>query len=59
AVGGSNPGEQLQFGPDDGFTGGEVGVVIDARGRPMAVMTGASSDRDAVKKWYADLEIDI
>ncbi len=59
AVGGSNPGEQMQFGPDDGFQGGEVGVIIDARGRPMAEFSEDSAARDAVRKWYADLDIDL
>jgi len=60
AIGGSNPGEQLQIDPDDGLLGGEVGIVIDARGRPM---TGAQEDetvgRDVVRRWYSDLGIEL
>lgn len=59
AVGGSNPGEQIQFGPDEGFEGGEVGVIIDARGRPMAEFADESAARDAVRRWYADLNIKV
>lgn len=59
AVGGSNPGEQIQFGPDDGFEGGEVGVIIDARGRPMAELADENAARDAVRRWYADLNIKV
>ncbi len=57
AVGGSNPGEQIQFGPEEGFEGGEVGVIIDARGRPMAEFSDETAARDAVRRWYTDLGI--
>ena len=59
AVGGSNPGEQIQFGPQDGFDGGEVGVIIDARGRPMSEYADDAVARDHVRRWYSDLDIDL
>ena len=59
AVGGSNPGEQIQFGPDEGFDGGEVGLIVDARGRPMTEFTDDGVARDTVRRWYADLGIKV
>lgn len=59
AVGGSNPGEQVQFGPEDDLQGGEVGIIIDARGRPMIEPAEESVARESVRRWYSDLDIEI
>ncbi|CAN5627670.1 glutamate mutase L [soil metagenome] len=60
AVGASNPGEQLHIGPDDGLQGGEVGVIIDARGRPMSTpVDDGATGRAFVRRWYTDLGIEL
>ncbi|MEZ4521032.1 MAG: hypothetical protein R3A46_05240 [Thermomicrobiales bacterium] len=60
AVGGSNPGEQIQIGPDDGLRGGEVGVIIDARGRPVfADRETLAAGQEDVRRWYLDLGIEL
>ena len=33
-------------------TGGALGVVIDARGRPLSLPTDAVRRRELIKKWY-------
>ena len=60
AVSGSNPGEQFRLGPDDGLHGGEVGIIIDARGR---IDRGPTDDnpvnRESIRGWYSELGIEL
>ena len=59
AVGGSNPGERLEFGQSIPLQGGEVGILIDARGRPLEIEGETRSiGREAVQRWYAELGIE-
>jgi hypothetical protein len=56
---------QPQFGVDAGFgpgrpgtttvSGGELGVVIDGRGRPLALPQDGALRRETIKKWQAKL----
>jgi hypothetical protein len=56
---------QPQFGVDAGFgagrsgtqtvSGGAMGVVIDGRGRPLALPDDGDQRREAIKKWQAKL----
>ncbi len=53
------PGFDVGFGPGRGvknkedLTGGAVGIVIDARGRPLAFPNDPAQRRDTVQKWIA------
>lgn len=60
AVGGSNPGERMEFGQSVPLRGGEVGIIIDARGRPLEVEGESSAiSREMVQRWYAELGIEL
>ncbi|HEX8992572.1 MAG TPA: glutamate mutase L [Anaerolineales bacterium] len=52
-------GVDVGFGPGRPGTltvsGGEVGVVIDGRGRPLVLPEDAGARRDAIKKWQSKL----
>jgi len=59
AVGGSNPGERMEFGQSVPLRGGEVGIIIDARGRPLDVAGESRAiSREMVQRWYAELGIE-
>ena len=38
-------------------TGGSVGLILDARGRPIALPESRDEARDVVKGWYRELNI--
>jgi hypothetical protein len=58
-IGGSNPGEELEFGQTHPLRGGEVGVLIDARGRPLETFGSQGiANRDRVRRWYGELGIE-
>jgi hypothetical protein len=58
-IGGSNPGEELEFGQTHPLRGGEVGILIDARGRPLETFGSQGiANRDRVRRWYSELGIE-
>jgi hypothetical protein len=58
-IGGSNPGEELEFGQTHPLRGGEVGVLIDVRGRPLESFGSQSAaTRERVRRWYSELGIE-
>lgn len=56
SVGGNSPGEEVVLGQNTRLRGGELGVVIDARGRPSVPSTDASLQSMRVANWLSDLK---
>jgi hypothetical protein len=50
---GAGPGKRVE----QEIKGGTVGVVLDARGRPLAMPEEVAARREAVKRWINALEL--
>ncbi len=60
SIGGSNPGERIEFGRSTPLRGGEVGIIIDARGRPVSAHSGGgSTNRETIGSWYRELGVQL
>lgn len=59
SIGGNEPGEEVEFGQTRRLRGGGLGVVIDARGRPMPQSQDARLNSERVANWYADLGFEM
>jgi hypothetical protein len=54
-VGGGEPGKPLKTQPGQEVKGGLVGLIVDARGRPLYPPTGVDT-RSAVRRWWSALD---
>lgn len=57
SVGGVSSGESIEFGNTRPLRGGPVGVIIDARGRPLEATGDPALGTTRVASWFADLGI--
>lgn len=55
-VGGGEPGKTLKTQPGQEVKGGLVGLIVDARGRPLELPADASARRGAIRRWWAALD---
>ncbi|HEX9987811.1 MAG TPA: glutamate mutase L [Chloroflexia bacterium] len=54
-VGGGEPGKPLKTQPGQEVKGGLVGLIVDARGRPLYPPTGVDT-RSTVRRWWSSLD---
>ena len=55
-VGGGEPGKALKTEPGQEVKGGLVGLIIDARGRPLAIPADPDLRRAAVRRWWSAMD---
>lgn len=55
-VGSGEPGKPLKTQPGQEVKGGLVGLIVDARGRPLNLPADGTARRTAVRGWYAALD---
>jgi hypothetical protein len=56
SVGGGEPGKNLKTQPGQEVKGGLVGLIVDARGRPVDLPSDPDVRRATIKKWWAALD---
>jgi hypothetical protein len=54
-IGRSAPGDTVAFAGDHQLFGGRVGIVIDARGRPIQLPEDAETRLARLRSWHTDL----
>jgi hypothetical protein len=56
SVGSSAPGDEVVLGQNTRLRGGDLGIVIDARGRPLGPSTDAALQATRMSNWLSDLK---
>ena len=56
SVGGGQPGKTLKTQPGQEVKGGLIGLIVDARGRPLDLPSDPDVRRAAIRRWWAALD---